>query len=102
MSRAPSWDTHSIRVAVAQIQGLIEGFVSDVSGDGFRRELEKVTAELGSEEVGDRVGLLLYAAAIVGAAGFSLAAELGREGRGEVRAMAGEAVNTWLDATGTD
>lgn len=99
-------DPHAVRVAVATIQGLVDGFVSDLSGEGVRNELEKVVAEtVGPErqadidEVRRRVALLLYGAAIVGAAGFALAAELGRETRTEVRAMAGEALNTWLDSS---
>jgi hypothetical protein len=98
MSSTPTWDSHAIRVAVAQIQGLVDGFASDASGDGFRRELEAVIAESGGEDLGERIAVLLYGAAIVGAAAQSLAAELGRADRTEVRAMAGDAVNTWLDA----
>jgi ABC-type branched-subunit amino acid transport system permease subunit len=78
--------------------GLVDGFASDLPGEGFRDELESVAEELGIDELGDRVALLLCGAAIVGAAGLALAAELGRETREEVRAMAGEAVNTWLDS----
>ena len=105
MTNSPkSWDPHEVRVAVAKIQGLVDEFASDLSGDGVRQELDKVVeetigpAETGVEEVGERVGLLLYGAAILGAAGFALAAELGRETGTEVRAMAGEALNTWLDS----
>jgi hypothetical protein len=105
MANTPhSWDPHAVRVAVAKIQGLVDGFVSDLSGEGVRNELGKVVeetigleGEAGIEEVGRRVGLLFYGAAILGAAAFALAAELGRETRTEVRAMAGEALNTWLD-----
>lgn len=96
-----SWDSRSVRVAIAQVQSLVDGFVSDLSGDGFRAELDTVIDEaLGSrEQVSvDEVRLLLYGAAIVGAAGFALAAELGRHDRVELRAMAGDAMNTWLDA----
>jgi hypothetical protein len=97
MSSTPLWESHDVRVAVAQIQGLVDGFASDASGDGFRRELEVVIAESGDEDVGERVARLLYGAAIVGAAAQALAAELGRAHRTEVRAMTGDAVNTWLD-----
>jgi hypothetical protein len=92
-----SWDNRSIRVAIAQIQSLVDGFVDD----RFRAELDVVIDEaLGSrQEVPiEEVRLLLYGAAIVGAAGFALAAELGRHDRGELRAMAGDAMNTWVDA----
>lgn len=97
-----SWDPHAVRLAFAQAQSLVDGFVDDLSSEGFRAELENVLGEavgpLGSEELRDRVALLLYGAAILGAAGLALGAELGHKTRAEVRAMAGEAVNTWLDA----
>ena len=95
-----SWDTRSVRVAIAQVQSLVDGFVSDLSGDGFRAELDKVIGEaLGTRDElrVEEVRLLLYGAAIVGAAGFALAAELGRHDRADGRAMAGDAINTWLD-----
>jgi hypothetical protein len=90
-----SWDPHAIRVAVARIQGLVDGFVSDFSGAGFRREVESVIGEaIDSQE---DIALLLYGAAILGAASLALASELGHESHTEVRAMTGQAVNTWLD-----
>jgi hypothetical protein len=105
MSVSVSWDEHAVRLAFAQAQSLVDGFVSDLSTESFRVELEKVIAEaLGpaeqslSDELRDRVGLLLYGSAILGAAGLALGAELGGKTRADVRAMAGEAVNTWLDA----
>jgi hypothetical protein len=104
MRQRTTWDQHDVRVAVAQIQGLVDGFSRDLSGAGFRAELEKVVGEAfpaGAEPNPDgRVALLLYGAAIVGAAGLSLATELalGREDRDDVRAMIGDAVNAWLDS----
>jgi hypothetical protein len=100
-----AWDPHAVRVAVAQVQSLADGFVSDLSGESFRTELEKVlteaiepAAETGSEELGNRIALLLYGAAIVGAAGLGLSAELGRTTRSEVRAMVGQAIDAWLES----
>jgi hypothetical protein len=96
LSNVPQgWDPHAVRVAVARIQGLVDGFVSDFSGEGFRREVESVIGE--AIDSREDVALLLYGAAILGAASLALASELGRESQTEVRAMAGQAVNTWLD-----
>lgn len=91
------WDAHAVRVAVSQIQSLVDGFASDFTGDGFRDALASVTRELVTESVDERVALLLYGAAVVGAASLSLAAELGRSTTADVRAATGQAVNTWLD-----
>jgi len=108
MSRSTTpqaWDRHAVRVAVAQVQSLVEGFNRDLSGERFRQELETVLDEAfpagGPGEADDRVALLLYAAAIVGAAGLSLADELalGRMDRAEVRSLVGEAINAWLDSS---
>ena len=99
-----SSDSHAVRVAVAQIQGLVDGFVRDSSGEGFRQELDRVIAEAidpyvhcGTDEIRRRVALLLYGAALVSAGGLALAAELGRETRTEVQAMVGQALDAWLD-----